>query len=304
MLSDKIKTLRKQANLSQEQLAEKLQVSRQAVTKWENGGGVPDIDNLRAVAGLFQVSLDELLANERLASSAPEYLYESVTEYDIDSVKSFDITLAGAHSVKICGYDGEKIQVRLASNQIADIQSAFKVKIDDIKTRIDVEMRRFEAVSERMAKEALLVFIRLPQRYLKEVEIAGNMLALEMCQLQAQRLEFTGKTPVVRLEGVSGRVELNGNVDMAIECKSLSGQLDVNQISAASKIFLPQDTAFLAVVRGIANHIYYEREGRPCADFSLSAEEASGCENVIELNGMKSELIISAVAQPPAEVRS
>ncbi len=303
MLSDKIKTLRRQANLSQEQLAEKLQVSRQAVTKWETGGGVPDIDNLRAVAGLFQVSLDELLENEPLTSSAPEYLYESTTEYDIDSVKSFDMTLTGAYTVNICGYGGEKIQVRLASNEIADIQSAFKVKIDDIKTRIDVEMHRYEAVSEMTAKEALLVFIRLPQRYVKDVELSGNMLALDIRQLQAQRLEFSGKTPAVRLEDVSGHIELNCNIDMVIDCKNLNGRLDVNQISAASRIFLPQDTAFLAVVRGIANHIYYEREGKMCADFSLSAEEASGGENVIELNGMKSELVISAITQPLAEAR-
>ena len=40
-----------------------------------------------------------------------------------------------------------------------------------------------------------------------------------------------------------------------------------------------------------------------CADFSLSAEEASGGENVIELNGMKSELVISAITQPLAEAR-
>ena len=41
--AEKLKTLRKQAGMSQEQLAEKLRVSRQAVTKWETDGGIPDI---------------------------------------------------------------------------------------------------------------------------------------------------------------------------------------------------------------------------------------------------------------------
>ena len=51
-IAETIKTLRKTAGMSQEQLAEKLHVSRQAVTKWETEGGTPDIENLRAIAAL------------------------------------------------------------------------------------------------------------------------------------------------------------------------------------------------------------------------------------------------------------
>lgn len=61
MLQDKLKQLRRQAKLSQEQLAERLNVSRQAVTKWENGTGMPDIENLKAMASFFCISLDEPL---------------------------------------------------------------------------------------------------------------------------------------------------------------------------------------------------------------------------------------------------
>ena len=59
--SEKLKSIRKQAGMSQEQLAEKLGVSRQAVTKWETDGGIPDIDNLLAISALFSMSVDELL---------------------------------------------------------------------------------------------------------------------------------------------------------------------------------------------------------------------------------------------------
>ena len=64
MFSEKLKSLRKEAKLSQEQLADKLNVSRQAVTKWESNGGTPDLDNLIAIASLFQLSLDELLDHQ------------------------------------------------------------------------------------------------------------------------------------------------------------------------------------------------------------------------------------------------
>ena len=57
MLNDKIRTLRKAIGLTQEELAEKLNVSRQAITKWETGAGTPDIDNINAIAKLFGVTI-------------------------------------------------------------------------------------------------------------------------------------------------------------------------------------------------------------------------------------------------------
>lgn len=60
-LGEKIKEARKQCGLSQEQLAEKVSVSRSAIAKWETDKGLPDIDNLKALAGFLNVSVDYLL---------------------------------------------------------------------------------------------------------------------------------------------------------------------------------------------------------------------------------------------------
>ncbi len=65
----KFQTLRRQKNLSQEQLAEQLNVSRQAVSRWENGEVLPDAPNLVQIGRLFGVSLDYLL-NDAYASDA------------------------------------------------------------------------------------------------------------------------------------------------------------------------------------------------------------------------------------------
>ena len=62
-LGETIRTLRKNAGLSQEALAEKLGVSRQAVSKWENDLSCPDITLLPQLARLFGVTTDELLGN-------------------------------------------------------------------------------------------------------------------------------------------------------------------------------------------------------------------------------------------------
>lgn len=59
--SEKLYTLRKSKGLSQEQLAEKLNVSRQAVSKWESGAAVPETEKLIAISVFFGVSMDYLV---------------------------------------------------------------------------------------------------------------------------------------------------------------------------------------------------------------------------------------------------
>lgn len=63
MISMNLKTMRKLHRLTQEEVAEKIGVSRQAVAKWENGETVPDIQNCLALAELYDVVLDDLVKN-------------------------------------------------------------------------------------------------------------------------------------------------------------------------------------------------------------------------------------------------
>lgn len=60
-LADKLKEARKNAGLTQVELAEKVCVSRQAITKWESGKGIPDVENLRVLSKILNVSIDFLL---------------------------------------------------------------------------------------------------------------------------------------------------------------------------------------------------------------------------------------------------
>ena len=65
---EKLKEARKKAGLSQEQFSQKLSVSRSAVAKWESDKGMPDVNNLKAMAQLLDVSLDYLLDEEEKLS--------------------------------------------------------------------------------------------------------------------------------------------------------------------------------------------------------------------------------------------
>ena len=73
-LGEKIQILRRQKDISQEQLAERLNVSRQAISKWETGESLPDIDNILRLSSIFDVTTDYLLKTyneETPVSSSP-----------------------------------------------------------------------------------------------------------------------------------------------------------------------------------------------------------------------------------------
>ena len=64
ILAEKIMTLRKKNGWSQEELAGKLGVSRQSVSKWESGMSIPDLDKILMMSEIFEVSTDFLLKDE------------------------------------------------------------------------------------------------------------------------------------------------------------------------------------------------------------------------------------------------
>ena len=68
--NEKLQELRKRKGLTQDELAQKLFVSRTAISKWESGRGYPNIDSLKSVAAFFEVTLDELLSGDELLSIA------------------------------------------------------------------------------------------------------------------------------------------------------------------------------------------------------------------------------------------
>lgn len=71
-LSEKLYQLRKKSGLSQEKLAEQLDVSRQAISKWESGYSIPESDKLIAISKFFQVSLDYLVKDDIESADAPK----------------------------------------------------------------------------------------------------------------------------------------------------------------------------------------------------------------------------------------
>lgn len=103
-LGEKIKQLRTAQGLSQEKLAELLNVSRSAVAKWEVDGGTPDIDNLLQLSAVFEVSLDELVGNNDRKMKTKAEITNKENEdfknhlYDID-LKGWNDGVFGVHII-------------------------------------------------------------------------------------------------------------------------------------------------------------------------------------------------------------
>ena len=70
--NQKLQELRKKKGLTQEELAEKLYVSRTAISKWESGRGYPNIESLKAIAKFFSVTVDDLLSTDEVLTIAEE----------------------------------------------------------------------------------------------------------------------------------------------------------------------------------------------------------------------------------------
>ena len=83
-LSDNLKRIRKENNLSQEQLADKLGVSRQSVSKWESGQAYPEMDKVLQLCQLFNLNIDELLnQNIKTLSNFSDEQYNYIQHFGV-----------------------------------------------------------------------------------------------------------------------------------------------------------------------------------------------------------------------------
>lgn len=103
--NNKLYELRKQKGLSQEELANRLNVSRQTISKWEVGESTPDMEKLVAISDLFEVSLDELVKGEEPKLAEPsEQIVKSELYSDIkEQVLTVDNKEKAKKGIKIAG---------------------------------------------------------------------------------------------------------------------------------------------------------------------------------------------------------
>lgn len=141
--AEKVRHLRIKNGFSQEDLAEKLNISRQTISKWEAGNSFPEIEKLIALSDLFQVSIDYLLREKQINTNSSEDLDRMVIQFLNSSYEMADIS----HQLVDIMADGiiddnEKIQMekiictldKISANieKIRSVLNSTNVDIQDI----------------------------------------------------------------------------------------------------------------------------------------------------------------------------
>lgn len=261
--SEKLKQIRKSEGISQEQLAERIGVSRQAVTKWETGKGLPDIENMTILAEIFKITLDELISGSEPKNEKAE-IFTSETSYDIDTATHFDINIGNMRDITVSGGADEKLHIILSSETAEDIGSVFKVKLDGRKNKLDVECTRKDKMSRYEAQENVSVKIVLPKQFTDHCEISAQTNLLFISSLDIRRLEYDGSADSVIIENSGGSIELTSKSDMDITADRINGLLDINLWRARAMVHIPTENIPAVENNGRKCSIAYVKDGKPC----------------------------------------
>ena len=126
--SDRIRTCRQKAGLSQAQLSERLSVSRQAISKWESGAGLPDVVNLQNMARLFDVSVDYLLDDESAGGPSVTVTRQPIDLEAYEPFKAPGKPLGSRHhaAVKAAYPDAERIVEVTRTRKNTPVQEAIE----------------------------------------------------------------------------------------------------------------------------------------------------------------------------------
>lgn len=286
---DKLKQYRLKEGLSQEQLAEKIGVSRQAITKWETKRGLPDVENMIILAEIFKLTLDELVLEEVKKQEEKPTVFESETVYDIDIQKHFDINIGGARTITLKTGADEKIHILLFSETLSELGSLFKVKLDEKKNKLDVELINKKGVSRFEAQESVDITLLLPERFTEHTEVSASVKELYLEDLRLSRLEYDGDAEKVYIRDTDGSLEFTSKTDYEIFVSGNCTNLDVNQFKAKTVVNLKNADNYKLLNNGRKCTLITRKNGET-VEFSVN----ENAENTISISGLFSELIVEA----------
>lgn len=284
---EKLKEIRKNEGLSQEQLAEKIGVSRQAITKWETGKGLPDVENMVIIAEIFKTTLDELLRDSAIKQEPEKPVFISETIYDIDCEKHFDINIGNASAMTLSTGADEKLHIKLSSETLENLDAMFKIKLDEKKNKLDVSCLNKNKLSRYEAEASLKIEIILPDKYSDHCEIEASVKLLVIRDLHLRRLEYDGNAEQVLISNSSGSLEFTAKTDYDITVDKITGRLDINQWKAKAIVHIPESNIVNVINKGRKCNAYYVKD-----DNVIEYENLADDQNELSVSGISSELII------------
>lgn len=120
MIGEKLYQLRRSRGLSQEQLAERIGVSRQTISKWEGGLSTPDLEKLIALADCFEISVDELVREKISAQRIQNPADETSLKADSPKTGNLGLVLCSAGALVLILIGLIMVNFPEVSNQVSD----------------------------------------------------------------------------------------------------------------------------------------------------------------------------------------
>ncbi len=131
-IANRLVKLRKENNLSQEALANKLGVSRQAVSKWERAEASPDTDNLILLSKLYGISLDELLKTDQEEFESGNNKTEKT-----DTLKEDKVHISLKHGIHVNDKNGDEVHVGWDGIHVKEHVKNQEVHVDSSGVRVN-----------------------------------------------------------------------------------------------------------------------------------------------------------------------
>lgn len=272
LFSEKLKMLRKESKLTQEELAEKLNVSRQAITKWESNEGLPDIENLKQISIMFNTTIDELVKEDKnIDLDIKKDVY--FDEIEIDHTKHFDVHINKSKEINFISNKEEKVKVEVISYETEDLNDLLKIKFDDLYNKMDIDIKN-KSIND------LIINIYIPEKYIDEIELKTKSKLLSINNLNINKIEVDGSLKYLNVLNSKGRIVLNTTkCDVEVDYDKFDGILEVNTFNSTARVSIPKETKYKTVLKGIKNSFID----------AVNTEESN---NIIELNGLNSKLIV------------
>ena len=274
LFNEKLKMLRKESNLTQEELAEKLNVSRQAITKWESGDGTPDIENLKQISIVFNTTIDELVKEDKNVTVDNKEKYSYIEELEIDHTKHFDIHISKINQLNIIPNAEEKVKVEVLSSEQENLAEIFKIKFDDLYNKLDIDVKSKQLLDDS------IINIYIPEKYINDIELNSKTKTLNISNIEIPKLEYDGDLKYLNVRKSKGEIVLNTTrCDIEASYDILCGTLEVNTMNSTARVELLKGTTYKTILKGIKNEF-------------IDAVDTQDSKNTIELNGMNSKLIV------------
>ncbi len=169
---DKIAQLRKSRNWTQKDLGDRLNISPQAVSKWEKGISQPDIESLRKISTLFKISIDDLLGNEGTLENPERAQNKNETPKPVQEKE------ASAPVIGVCKGCGKTITTEVSHNILEKRMGRATVNELYCGDCFEKAMRQMNAEEEEKKKRAKLAQVENSKKILKRGFIWGAVAAV------------------------------------------------------------------------------------------------------------------------------